>query len=376
MENMKRKLTFNESSEEKKLRSKIISLIISKLFFLNKGDSNEMGSSIENLSNEIFYEIFDYLDGLDIYLAFSNLNYRFEQLLTCSSIRYKINLYYSTTKELFLNNYKQIKHQIYSINFQLPKKSMNELLTIDCSFNNLQSILIGDIQKEKLISLLIHLSDFPSLYSLDIKTTDSIEDLNHVYELIFSLPKLKSNKLNLYGNECSISIPMSNNKQISPIEYLNIAHSYTFDELCALISYTPKLRHLNLSHSNKDDEDVQDMLPIDLDHLEIFTNCLNFDEFEIFIEKMNSKLKILNVVSSNRDITYLDANRWQELIEQNIPQLEKFSLRYRESGYGEDYPIYDGELNQFISTFWIQRNLIFDIEIYEYNIYYYVRSYK
>jgi hypothetical protein len=37
-------------------------------------------TSIENLSNEFFHEIFDYLDGWDIYKAFLNLNYRFQHL--------------------------------------------------------------------------------------------------------------------------------------------------------------------------------------------------------------------------------------------------------------------------------------------------------
>jgi hypothetical protein len=49
-------------------------------------------TSIENLSNEFFYEIFDYLNAWDIYDAFSNLNYRFEQLLNNSSVLYKIKL--------------------------------------------------------------------------------------------------------------------------------------------------------------------------------------------------------------------------------------------------------------------------------------------
>ncbi|CAF4158176.1 unnamed protein product, partial [Rotaria magnacalcarata] len=73
-------------------------------------------------------------------------------------------------------------------------------------------------------------------------------NLNDVYRLIFALPTLKYNKLYLYGNECSISIPLSTGKQLSTIEYLEIVHYYTFDELSDLISYTPKLRHLNLSH--------------------------------------------------------------------------------------------------------------------------------
>ncbi|CAF1514393.1 unnamed protein product [Adineta steineri] len=136
MATIKRNLTFKELSEEnpKKLRSEL--------------------NSIENLSNEIF----DYLDGLDICIAFSNVNYRFQQLIICSS-------------EEFLNNYKQIQHQIYSI---------------DCSFDNLQSIRIDNIPKDKLIVLPIHLSELPCLYPLNIQTTDSIEDLDHIYQLIFS----------------------------------------------------------------------------------------------------------------------------------------------------------------------------------------------
>ncbi|CAF4413399.1 unnamed protein product, partial [Rotaria magnacalcarata] len=45
-------------------------------------------------------------------------------------------------------------------------------------------------------------------------------NLNDIYRLIFALPTLKYNKLYLYGNECSISIPLSTGKQLSTIEYL------------------------------------------------------------------------------------------------------------------------------------------------------------
>ncbi|CAF4633119.1 unnamed protein product, partial [Rotaria socialis] len=77
-------------------------------------------------------------------------------------------------------------------------------------------------------------------------------NLNDIYRSIFALPTLKYNKLHLYGNECSISIPLATGKQFSTIEYLEIAHYYAFDELSDLISYTPKLRRLNLSHINQD----------------------------------------------------------------------------------------------------------------------------
>ena len=156
---------------------------------------------------------------------------------------------------------------------------------------------------------------------------------------------------------------MSNNKQLSTIEYLHIAHWYTFDELSALISYTPKLRRLNLLHANKNDSSVESMLPITLDNLidiSMYTNYVNFDEFELFIENIYSKLKVLHVAFSYQDITFLHAYQWEKLISQHFPQLEKFSLHYREAGFRDEYPIYSGGQNQFISPFWIQRKWFFE----------------
>jgi len=334
-------------------------------------------SSIENLSNELFYEIFDYLDGIDIYEAFSNLNYRFQQLLTSSSILFKIDLNDITSEEIFMVNYQQIKHQIYSIYFQLPV-NINQLLTsftIDSSFNRLESLVIEDIEPDKLISFLINLNSLPQLFSLNIRTIHPIEDLNNIYQLIFALPTLKYNKLYLYGNECSISIPMAAEKQFSTIEYLHIAHWYTFDELSALISYTPQLRRLNLSHANQDDSTIETMLPITLDNLtyiSMYTNYINFDEFEIFIKNIYSKLKILYVTFLYQDITFLHAYRWEQLILRYLSQLEKFSLKYYECRY----PLYTGGRNQFISSFWIERKLIFQVEINENNILYLVCPYR
>ncbi|CAF4992107.1 unnamed protein product, partial [Rotaria sp. Silwood1] len=366
MDHMKRTLNFSQLSEEntKKLRNELL-------------DELRI-SSIENLSNELFHEIFDYLDGIDIYLAFSNLNHRFQQLLTSSSILYKIELIHQSSKEIFMLIYEQNKHKIYSINFQIPVY-INQLLTsfiIDSSFNHLQSLVIEDIQPDKLISFLITLKSLPQLFLLDIRTMHVMGDLNNIYRLIFALPILKYNKLYLYGNECSIPIPMTaTRKPFSTIEYLHIAHYYTFDELSALISYTPKLRHLNLSHINQDNSDVETMLPINLDNLtyiSMYTNNINFDEFEIFIENIYSKLKTLYVTFLYQDITFLHAYRWEQLILRYLSQLKKFSLKY----YEHKYSIYSGERNQFVSPFWIERKLIFNVEINEYNILYLVCPYS
>lgn len=49
-------------------------------------------TTLEYLSNEIFYEVFGYLDNADSYSAFSSLNARFQNLLAGRSLRLKIQM--------------------------------------------------------------------------------------------------------------------------------------------------------------------------------------------------------------------------------------------------------------------------------------------
>ena len=48
-------------------------------------------SCIDNLSNEILYEIFDYICSCRVYEAFSNLNARFQNFIIYLSILLKFN---------------------------------------------------------------------------------------------------------------------------------------------------------------------------------------------------------------------------------------------------------------------------------------------
>jgi hypothetical protein len=101
-----------------------------------------------------------------------------------------------------------------------------------------------------------------------------------------------------------------------------------------------------------------------------------FNELEIFITKISPNLKSLSIIGSE-DITFLDAHRWEKLILHNFPQLEKFYLIcYDRRDNDNQYPIYSGQANQFSSSFWIQRKLIFDVEIKFTYIGYIIRPYR
>jgi hypothetical protein len=61
----------------------------------------------EDLSNEIFFEIFDYLNALDIFISFTSLDKRISSILQSISLRINI------TQENCLRQIKILSYLIY-----------------------------------------------------------------------------------------------------------------------------------------------------------------------------------------------------------------------------------------------------------------------
>ncbi|CAF4142364.1 unnamed protein product, partial [Adineta steineri] len=109
-------------------------------------------TSMENLSNEIFYEIFEYLDGCHIYEAFSNLNNHFNELLNSPSLLFKIRIYL-LYDESYKDLYKQLilinKDKIISFDLCLSLENTDEFLSsysIDSLFTRLESLSLSNIE--------------------------------------------------------------------------------------------------------------------------------------------------------------------------------------------------------------------------------------
>ncbi len=130
---------------------------------------------IEHLSNELLYEVFDYLDSCEIYHTFSNLNSRFEHLITCLSVLLKIKLCRKTQSEviqicesIILPN----RHRLLSLTLE-NKEIINDLFTyciIDSFFNSLQSIVLKNVEAHKSLFILSCLKLLPHLSSLTTST--------------------------------------------------------------------------------------------------------------------------------------------------------------------------------------------------------------
>jgi len=100
---------------------------------------------------------------------------------------------------------------------------------------------------------------------------------------------------------------------------------------------------------------------------------ITFNQLETFIKNLPVTLKALSFSVQSQDITFLDAHRWKQLILRCFSQLEKFYLKYYDRmDNNNQYPIYSGTLNQFSSSFWIERQWVFKAEIIDKDIKYLV----
>lgn len=323
-------------------------------------------STIENFSNEIFVEIFDYLDGSDVLVAFSSLNSRFQRLLHSSSLQLNIQYSFSQPADVFIHNWKQFvsdhSEQVHSVDLYY-RAEISSSLNIDSSFIQLRSLqlIVTDVVKPLLESL----HQLPCLQSLKVRLGKSLPDLTDFYQTFFTLPKLKSCQIsNDYydstGNS-TVSLPLANENQFTPIESIGISHPCTFDELETIVSYMPELRFLSILQMYG----YVHLSPLDLSNLTSLTiesYIITFDELEKFLGKIQSQLNGLHIVNYTEDLDYLDAQRWEDYLSESFPHLKHFSLRNLiEFTHSQDFPFETFEKNQFTSPFWTKRQLTTDI---------------
>jgi len=218
----------------------------SDTLFLFRNFSNSTSiTRIEDLSNDLFYEIFD------IYEIFSDLNNRFRCLLTFSSVPMKIKLSFNSDtilehrcKNIIIPNI----HRIISLHLSdstLIEKFFRQCM-INSSFSCLKSILLNGISEHKLLKLLFYLNSLPQLSSLTIRLNEYFnEDFGDVYHMIFHLSALQYLELSFPSKlEFDLIVPVVSNEQFSTLKYLIIDYSSTINELISILYCTPQLYHL------------------------------------------------------------------------------------------------------------------------------------
>jgi len=322
----------------------------------------------EDLPNEIMYEMFDYLNICDAFESFYYLNTRFEYLLINCQLLLKIDLS-CISKSRFEDCCKYLIqpniNNILSLRFFNPLTIDLFLLLfpLNSSFIQLESVVFTQINFEKLELILINFSSLPRLYSLTINNNIQVCNSSQISRLLFDFPVLKYCIISpkFYGGSLLLNPVKS---AISSIEYLSINRHCSLNEFVKLLSSTPKLRCLsNLSISETTNINLNNQSII---YPKLIKICLklwrmSFESFKYISSKFFDHLEILNICTRADDY-YLIAERWEQLIINNIPNLRIFDFQhYWEPVDNSDIEqhTYHTLIHRFTSSFWINRQWFF-----------------
>lgn len=249
--------------------------------------------------------------------------------------------------------------------------------TINSSFLRLQSLNLNSLPAYKCLALLTDLISLPRLCSLTCSLTSCFVDVSYIYRIVFRFPYLNYFKLSLPIIEdledFEQAICVIEQNQPSGIEYLVMDHCCTLHDFLSIISSMPKLRHLTCQTLFQLGENFpQGNHPVNLIHLTINRCELKYHLFEILIRKLSSQLQTLNITNRSNDYLYLDAYRWERLIEEYLPLLKRFTLQFDE--YLNDQQTSHQTLDRFCSSFWFDRQWILGIELQTNHLIYSIQS--
>ncbi len=321
----------------------------------------------EDLSNELVYEIFDFLDVYHIYNAFFHWNQRFKNLLIHSDFSMKINISCmskSKFEEYYSYLIKPNQHRI--ISFRLSDLFLVQMILspprVISKFLRLERLILDQIESRHLENILQYALSLPNLTSLTIGCVGYTNDSSNIYYQIFRLCQLKYCQISGLTIGNSTLLPNVNN-QYSPIEYLVMKNSVYFDCFDILLSYIPQLRHFSLHSLDgafTERTELSRILLNHLNHVSIDLHMIYFTQFEKIIKDCFNQLQVLRITTA-RDVTYLDANRWEQLMLSHMQNLRLFEMNYDGFEYCNELSP-DVLTKNFNSLFWIERETIFICE--------------
>lgn len=303
--------------------------------------------------------------------AFSNLNIRFENLLNDPTLPIRIDLSL-VSKSTFQWYYEQIiipyQHRIKSLDLSnlLIINRIFSSNSIVSKFTRLENLNLYFTEPQYLEQVIIHLNSLSCLYSLTIYCIDDVQNKVALYQQIFRLPILDYLKLSLTEYGKSNSLPITTT-EFSSIKYLTICNCLYTDELNALLSYIPQIRRLSIGQLRKSSKtEIANLHSITMNHLKHLSmgkTDITFNEFELIMKNFFQQIQIL-YMSTKDDLNYIDANRWERLIQSHLPNLRIFDIQSCYSSDKVHDQFFMNQFNKFNSVFWLERKWFFGYHFY------------
>ena len=348
--------------------SKYESFIEEKVEFPSFNSLKTSIKSLEDLSNELLYEIFNYLDVYHVYQGFYSLNQRLQNLMTHSTLPLNINLLL-VSKSNHAQFHQQMlmpnNHRILSLRLSdvFLADLMFSSVRITSNFTRLETLIFDHCESKFLPIILHHLTVLPCLSSLIIVSVNHIFKSVDLYHAIFGLPVLKYCKVLLQTSSLNHFLPLIT-KRISPIEQLIVHDVFSLEQLNAILSCVPDLRHLSVQSLAGSGNFQKNLFSCKLNNL---TNVsaenitIPFKQFQLISTSLFSQLEVLRLSTKNNQ-EYIDAEQWEQLILFAMPKLHIFdfqSTNYLPGNTRDCQLMYDSFVAQFSTVFWLERGWIF-----------------
>jgi hypothetical protein len=247
-------------------------------------------SLLTDLSNDLFLEIFDYIDVLQLFQAFFNLNQHLNLLIINRRICFQANLI-------------PVKFDEFSIyrNLILPKigcyiryltisDELNYLRIIlrSISLTNLISVRLYDIQLNELRKIL---EDCKLKYLfIDTKYIQNEKDLNKIFQILFNQQSdLRSIQCNFHTNLYFLE----DKYRLSQLRQVVIDCECFSSDFIVLICQLPRLRHI----SARINDYYRELMDKDVNHL-IGNESLRSVILHIENIELNRLLFLLSLISN------------------------------------------------------------------------------
>ena len=318
--------------------------------------SNAPTSYLSMLPVEVLHRIFDNLDALTIILSLR---------LTCRRLKSVADNY---------DRYRMDFSDVSRWNFQLlcrlinprnvisltlaPTKETNDQIELFMKhfrtgeFKRLRSLTLIDI-KERQLKTLLKRFDCSSLISFSFELGKRDYRCKNSTRALLSSITAQTNLRYLDMNVVFYCIQQITWPAQSLIKHMTLRGYSPFDEILRILRCSPHLQVLNierfaLANGTKKPTNDFSMSFSQVISLSLTHEYATIDDLELFISLMPS-LNHLKIVSSKN---FIHDNRWEQFIQANLPQLNRFELFIED--YNSTFVDLKSILAPFQTPFWIE----------------------
>ncbi|CAF1373660.1 unnamed protein product [Rotaria magnacalcarata] len=318
---------------------------------------------LETLANELFIEVFEYLDGIHILCAFGDLNTRFNTLLLVHFSPYQLD-FRSVSKydfDLICQRYLPlIDNRVIKICFSndvetpfLYHHFVLHNLTLN-QFAILQSLSLVHIGSLEKINRIINESSLCMIHLKYLTITNYFNensvDFDCLINQIWLLPKLIRCTLNSPSIATQFSLSSLSTRS-SSIEYFSTVNLQFFcDDMSHLFEYTPRLRYLRVTLGSDYEVESSPKVPVGLTALRLYAR---FSDVGLRCLLQNAS-HLLRLIVRTEDF-YLNGHQWKHIIVNHLPNLQivRFRMHFKFEENQNIQELIEALLNTFRTPFWL-----------------------